>query len=37
VPIALATARANNVIFVSGSVTLSDPTVGPPLRSPAAF
>ena len=26
VPIALATARANNVVFVSGSVTLSDPT-----------
>ncbi len=25
-PIALATARANNVVFVSGSVTLSDPT-----------
>jgi hypothetical protein len=26
VPIALATARANNVVFVSGAVTLSDPT-----------
>lgn len=26
VPIALATSRANNVVFVSGAVTLSDPT-----------